>query len=315
MPLSASGSKLPVLLAILILLLAGFCSMMVLSGDRDTSILIKKIYAHLGDSDAQLFIGRVYYAGSGVPRDTDRGLEWIRRSAENKNLHAYEWMANIHFKADGTPADKAEYFKWIRMAAENGSGRAQNDLGYAYLTGFGTDKDYIEAEKWLLLAQEKHVLKATANLYQVYSNPDSPRYNQEKSLEIIKVMAENKDPAAQLTLGIMHAEGKLDQSSDAEAMRLLKEAAANSNDPVANYNLARAYTIGLNGEKNLNEAARLSLMAAAEKISPAIDLLVYIAGEYIAINEYSKAYVLLNVAKNHGNIRAEQILNQYRSHK
>ncbi|HIG84354.1 MAG TPA: hypothetical protein EYG40_02325 [Verrucomicrobia bacterium] len=41
-----------------------------------------------GDASAQLFLGQSYQKGSGVEKDLDEAIKWLRKSAEQGNVYA-----------------------------------------------------------------------------------------------------------------------------------------------------------------------------------------------------------------------------------
>ena len=48
--------------------------------------------AEAGDVDAQNNLGEMYETGDGVPRDFAKAIEWYRKSAEQGNADAKEWL-------------------------------------------------------------------------------------------------------------------------------------------------------------------------------------------------------------------------------
>ncbi len=82
----------------------------------EQALAIFQPLAEAGDPEAQFFLGSMYFAGQGVPRD-----------------HAKE-------------------AKWMQRAADQGFGWAQNMLGRMYSTGRGVEQDDTQAYMWFSLA-------------------------------------------------------------------------------------------------------------------------------------------------------------------
>mgnify|MGYP006121971821 FL=1 len=58
--------------------------------DGEMSVEIKELKekALAGDASAQLFLGQSYQRGSGVEKDLDEAIKWLRKSAEQGNVYA-----------------------------------------------------------------------------------------------------------------------------------------------------------------------------------------------------------------------------------
>ena len=59
-------------------------------GDEEMLAEIKELKekALAGDASAQLFLGQSYQRGSGVEKDLDEAIKWLRKSAEQGNVYA-----------------------------------------------------------------------------------------------------------------------------------------------------------------------------------------------------------------------------------
>jgi TPR repeat protein len=82
--------------------------------------------------------------------------------------------------------DWATALKLLRPLAEQGNAQAQRSLGDLYANGQGVPKDYVEALKWHELGYEQEFAEALKG-YQSY--------------------AEQGDPAAQFSLGVIYTGG------------------------------------------------------------------------------------------------------------
>ena len=81
----------------------------------------EEIYIADDDAGGLYVYGYFYYRGYDVfEQDQNKGLEWIRKSAEQDFDLAQCTMAYLYFKGDGVPQDKAEARKWAEKAEKNG---------------------------------------------------------------------------------------------------------------------------------------------------------------------------------------------------
>ena len=149
------------------ILITALCSMLCAAADLDSA---KRAYqgkdyakafkevtplADQGDSDAQCLQAKMYFAGQGVLKDTDRAVKLFKLSAAQGNSDAQFFLGSWYLLPH---RDVAEGAKWLRLSAEQGNQDAQWLLGKAYLEG---DKDLprdpVQAELWLLLAADHNL--------------------------------------------------------------------------------------------------------------------------------------------------------------
>ena len=105
--------------------------------------------AQQGNAEAQLFLGKMYMSGRGVPKDADSALKWFRAAADQGNAEAQFFLGAMYL----LPAkDVPQGLKWLRLSAEQGMPDAQLLLGMAYLKGRDVPRDLVEADVWLQLA-------------------------------------------------------------------------------------------------------------------------------------------------------------------
>ncbi len=119
---------------------------------RDFVTAVKEFteLANSGDSDAQLFLGRMYLIGQGVPKDLDQAMRWFRASAAQGDPDAQFFLGSMLVLPQ---KDIAEGLKWIRLSAEQGVKDAQLLLGKVYMKG-GKElpRDMAQADMWMRLA-------------------------------------------------------------------------------------------------------------------------------------------------------------------
>lgn len=174
-----------VLIAILTIEVSGCASI----GNNGASIeqLLEK--ANQGDPVAQFKIARIYYRGTGVPKNAVEAANWLRKSAEQGNPEAQNSLGFQLQEGEGVPQNYTEAVKWYQKAADQnfsvsvsnlgnmyksglgveknlkrsfelyhraaelGGTRGMNNLGYAYWKGEGTKMDLVQAYAWFDLAR------------------------------------------------------------------------------------------------------------------------------------------------------------------
>jgi hypothetical protein len=111
--------------------------------------------AEQGNADSQFFLGKMYWMGQGVLKDSDQAIKWFKLSAAQGNAEAQFYLGSFYLLPH---RDIAEGVEWLRLSAEQGEQDAQYLLGKAYLKG---DKDLprdpVQAELWLRLAAKDNL--------------------------------------------------------------------------------------------------------------------------------------------------------------
>jgi len=93
--------------------------------------------ADQGDPQAQYNLGEIYEHGQGVPQDFSQALEWLQKAAEHGAIPAQERLGAIYIRGEGAQQDFSKAADWYRKAAELGSTNAQLALGVMYHVGQG----------------------------------------------------------------------------------------------------------------------------------------------------------------------------------
>ena len=116
--------------------------------DYATALKQLKPLAEQGNPDAQLFLGKMYLKGQGVPKDPDQANKWFRQAATQGNAESQFFLGAWYLLPH---RDITEGLKWMQLSAEQGNQDAQLLLGRAYLQG-EVPRDPVRAEMWLRLA-------------------------------------------------------------------------------------------------------------------------------------------------------------------
>ncbi len=102
--------------------------------------------AQAGDAWAQAEVGVCYIRGKGVPEDSSRGAEWLKKAAKQGNKLG---LALTYLNGLGVPKDERRGVALLQKAAKQGSASAQILMGVMYYDGGGgLPKNVRRAEEW-----------------------------------------------------------------------------------------------------------------------------------------------------------------------
>jgi hypothetical protein len=121
--------------------------------DYATALKEVKPLAEQGNPDAQLFLGKMYLKGQGVPKDPDQANKWFTQAAMQGNAESQFFLGAWYLLPH---RDIAEGLKWMRLSAEQGNQDAQLLLGKAYLGG-ELPREPVQADMWLRLAAKDNL--------------------------------------------------------------------------------------------------------------------------------------------------------------
>ena len=117
-------------------------------GDYAAALEAWRLAADQGDADAQYGMGRLYFYGQGVERNTATAAEWYRRAALQDHARSQTNLGYLYEAGLGVEQDLVEAARWYRAAAERGRAVAQRSLGRLYESGRGVERSIPEAIRW-----------------------------------------------------------------------------------------------------------------------------------------------------------------------
>ena len=100
--------------------------------------------AKLGDAECAFFTGQAYILGIGTTTNTEEGLRWVRKSADQGSVFAPWTLADWYYEGKVFPKNLTNAIYWFEKATERGW-HVQFQLGYIHET---ETKNYGEAIKW-----------------------------------------------------------------------------------------------------------------------------------------------------------------------
>ena len=111
--------------------------------------------AEQGNITAQLFLGRAYADGEGVPKDNGEAARWYCQAAGQGDLEGQYRFGLACSKGDGVRKDDAEAVFWLCKAAEQGHELAQQALAEM------DKKSDIQSKPKVLVADDERVIADT----------------------------------------------------------------------------------------------------------------------------------------------------------
>ena len=185
-----------------------------------------RLAAEQGLARAQLSLGLMYANGRAYRRTMPTAVRWYRLAAEQGNDFAQWRLGNMYNYGWGVPEDDAEAVRWYRLAAEQGNDFAQWRLGNMYATGWGVPEDDAEAVRWYRLAWRIRVSPVRISA-SVSRTPTAGAYRRTmpKLCAGTGSLADQGLARAQLSLGLMYANGRGLPEDDAEAATWYRKAA------------------------------------------------------------------------------------------
>ena len=163
--------------------------------------------AEQGDADAQNYLGVMYQNGQGVPQNYQEAAKWFRKAAEQGDEMAQFNLATLYQKGVGVPQDGSEAAKWYRKAAEQGNVNAQYNLAWLYHAGAGVPQDGADAVKWYRKAAAQGNANAQYNLGVMYQNGQGVARDYAEAMKWYRKAADQGNSNAQFNLGWMYQNG------------------------------------------------------------------------------------------------------------
>jgi len=77
---------------------------------------------------SQFTLGVIYLEGTITPKNVQKGVMWLRKSAELGYMQAQCHLGDCYAKGTGVGKNTTEAVKWYKKAAEQGSTYARDAL-------------------------------------------------------------------------------------------------------------------------------------------------------------------------------------------
>ena len=122
-----------------------------------------RMAADMGDSDGQWWLGKLYFEGLSfikgtfkLKKDYDKAFSLYLKSAEQNNATGQRLLGEMYENGLGVKKNLTEAAMWYRKAAEQEEDEAQYLLGLCYEKGKGVRKDKEQAYYWYKKAFKNH---------------------------------------------------------------------------------------------------------------------------------------------------------------
>ena len=96
-----------------------------MSGDYEKALSIFVPLAETTDhAYAQYFVGRMYAAGQGVDKNSEKAAEWYHKASERGVADAQYRLGDLYQSGNGVPRDMERAYGWYSVAAHLGNAQA-----------------------------------------------------------------------------------------------------------------------------------------------------------------------------------------------
>ena len=187
--------------------------------------------AEKGSAKGMYLVGRGLLSGDGFPKDVEKGIEWLERSARSGCLEAMTYLG-VHYELgwDGLPKDDKKGFEFHLMGAELGDAESQFSVGFCFQIGKGVEKDMAKAAEWYEKAAAQGVGDAQFYLGEMYYSADGVPRDAKRAVELFKKAGEQGNEAAFCYVGDCYLNGHGVPQSEKKAIEYYKKAAELGSD-------------------------------------------------------------------------------------
>jgi TonB family protein len=158
--------------------------------------------AELGDKQAQFELASLYMQGKQTPKNEEKGIYWLRKSAEQNHAGSQYVLGCLYL--NGEAECLKDYKKAIYLltkSAEQGILKAQYQLGIVYYNGECIPQDYQRAFYWINKASQYGDEEAQIALGMLYYEGKGVVKNDQKAINWITIPAEKGNVSAQMLCG------------------------------------------------------------------------------------------------------------------
>ncbi len=155
---------------VLLCIIAGFLNLpSVIAQAPNIATLHKQ--AKEGNAEAQYELAKAYLSGTGVPKDSKQGVDWLRKAANLEHPAAELALAIMYMEGEQyIPKDPKQGLEWLRKSAAQGYGPAEYNLGSLYRRGdeaTGIPKKPHEAANWFRKAARQQGANSQTSLQEM----------------------------------------------------------------------------------------------------------------------------------------------------
>jgi TPR repeat protein len=140
------------------------------------------------DPESQYYIGKAYYYGMGVDKDSKKAFEYAKKSADKNNSSGLNLLGVIYQYGEGIEKDESQALVYYKQAANLGNKKAMTNLFHTYVDDISSiTKDYKEALYWIEKAYDAGDIDAAYFIGIIYQELK----NLEKAKKYLEVIISN----------------------------------------------------------------------------------------------------------------------------
>ncbi|WP_082130329.1 tetratricopeptide repeat protein [Kiloniella spongiae] len=204
------------------------------AGEYDKAIKLLNNAGNNGNAKAQYYLSVLYEGGSGIGKDMESSLHWLKRAAEGGMVEAQRNLgAFFHDDIDDPDDDLDQAIYWYQRAASQGDLTGQLRLGILLDREKNTIFDHREAIRWYLLAARQGVAQAQHNLGVMHSQGRGTPVNPDKALDWFFKAAKQRYTNAMVAIGETYLTGTGVTHSNVEAYKWFQLADINGHETIA----------------------------------------------------------------------------------
>jgi TPR repeat protein len=227
--------------------------------------------AEQDDPAGKTDLGKLYIAGKGVTKDTEKGLALIRSAAETGYARAQNWLGYYYEVSNGRAPDYAQALDWYRKAAAANDPYGEYCLARMYSRGQGVAKDEAEAVKWLQKSVDQNYAPSQFMLGFYYLRGQGVAKDEARGKDMIRQSADRGFAQAQAWMGALFEHPKENGKPDyAQALAWYKKA-ADQGDSLGENGLGWMYYTGEGVPKDYAKALLWTTKAAMQGLWMAED--------------------------------------------
>lgn len=138
------------------------------TGEYTAALNSFKVAAEKGEQEAMVYLGVMYYDGTGTTKDYKKAYEWMLKAKNKGNAKAAFQLGVMYYYGNGVTQSYADAYKWYNVAAAKGIADADYNIGLLFESGKGVDKNLQSASNYYKKAADNGSLPgayATARCY------------------------------------------------------------------------------------------------------------------------------------------------------
>ena len=210
----------------------------------------------LGDTEAMIEIGDIFYFGEEIEKDWCKAAQWYKLAMKYGDVSRVRFLAWIYrIGGNGLEIDYTQAIAYYQTLAKEGNVESMNDIAYLhFIGGYGIEKDEFEAFDWYAKAASNGASDALMKIGSFYKyGSDGVEKNINKAIYWYEKAADFEDVNSMFALGTIYYEG-LDVKKDYEKAIKWYSQAADKGKLEAMSTLGHIYDFGGYGvERNIQK--------------------------------------------------------------